>query len=71
MYIGRIQVEWKYYSTEFQTSATTDVSDQTVCTGLFTAREIALVFIELDAGWALELVWMFWRGHRSLAAARI
>jgi hypothetical protein len=34
-----------------------DVSGQTVCTGNFTAREK----LELEAGWELELVWMFWR----------
>jgi hypothetical protein len=32
----------------------------TVCPGHFTAREKAVVFIEFEAGWALELVWMFW-----------
>ena len=36
-----------------------DVTGQTVCTGHFTAREKALVFVVLEAGWALELVWMF------------
>jgi len=36
-----------------------NVSRQTVCTGHFTAREKVLVFIELEAEWALELVWMF------------
>ena len=36
-----------------------DVSGQTVCTGHFTAGEKVLVFFELEAGWALELVWMF------------
>ena len=36
-----------------------NVSRQTVCTGHFTAREKVLVFIELEAGWVLELVWMF------------
>jgi len=33
------------------------VSGQTVCTGHFTARDKALVLIELEAGWVLELVW--------------
>jgi hypothetical protein len=36
-----------------------DVSGQTVCPGHFTATGKALVFIKLEAGWALELVWMF------------
>jgi hypothetical protein len=38
-----------------------DVSDETQRPGHFSAREEALVFIELEAGWALELVWMFRR----------
>jgi hypothetical protein len=38
-----------------------DVGGQTVCPGHFMAREKALVFFELEAGWALELAWMFWR----------
>ena len=42
-----------------------DVSGQTACTGHFTAREKALVFIELD------LVWMFWRRESSVAPAKI
>jgi hypothetical protein len=29
------------------------MSSQTVCTGYFIARQKALVFIELEAGWAL------------------
>jgi hypothetical protein len=48
-----------------------DVGGQTVCTGHFTAGEIALVFIELEAGWLLELVGMFWRRDSSLAPAKI
>jgi hypothetical protein len=36
-----------------------DVSGQTVCTDHTTVREEALVFIGVEAGWALELVWMF------------
>ena len=32
---------------------------QTVCPGHFTATDKALVFIELEAGWALELVSTF------------
>ena len=47
------------------------VSGQTVCTGHFTARDKALVFIKLEAGWALELVWMFWRRDSSVAPAKI
>jgi hypothetical protein len=35
--------------------------------GHFTARKKALVFIELEAGWMLELVWMFWRRESSVA----
>jgi len=49
----------------------TDVSGQTVCPGHFTARDKALVVIELEAGWVLELVWMFWKKDRSFAAAKI
>jgi len=48
-----------------------DVSGQTVCPGHFAAREKTLVIIEVEAGWALELVWMFWRRHSSLASATI
>jgi hypothetical protein len=44
-----------------------DVSGQTVCTRHFIASEKALVFIELEAGWVLELVWIFWRRDSSLA----
>jgi hypothetical protein len=47
------------------------VSGQIVFTGQFTARGKALVFIELEAGWALELVWMFWRRDGSLVLAKI
>jgi len=47
------------------------VSGQTVCPGHFTAKENAVVFIELDAGWALELAWIFWRRDSSLASAKI
>ena len=46
------------------------MSDQTVCTGHFAARDMALVFIELDAGWVLELVWMFWRRDSSVVPAK-
>jgi hypothetical protein len=48
-----------------------DVSGQTVCPGHFTAREKALVFIELEAGWALELVWMLCRRDSSLVPAEV
>jgi hypothetical protein len=27
--------------------------------------------LELEAGWALELVWMFWRRDSSLAPAKV
>jgi len=30
-----------------------------------------VVFIELDAGWVLELVWMFWRRDSSVVPAKI
>jgi hypothetical protein len=33
--------------------------------------EKALVFIQLESGWVLELVWMFWRRDNSVAAATI
>jgi len=42
-----------------------------VCTGHFTVREKALDFIELEAGWVLELVWMFWTIDSSIAPAKI
>jgi len=48
-----------------------DVGGQTVCPGHFTATEIAVVFIEFEAGWALELAWMFWRRDSSLAPSKI
>jgi len=47
------------------------VSGQTVFTGHFTARNKALVFIELEAGWVLELVCIYWRGDSSLAPTKI
>jgi len=31
----------------------------------------AVVFIELEAGWALELVWMFWRKYSCPASDKI
>jgi hypothetical protein len=31
----------------------------------------ALVFMELEAGWMPELVWMFWRKDGSFAPAKI
>jgi hypothetical protein len=33
--------------------------------------EKALVFIELEGGWVLVLVWMFWRTDCAVAAAKI
>jgi len=36
-----------------------------------TARKKAVVFVELEAGWWLEVVWMFWRRDSSLASAKI
>jgi hypothetical protein len=48
-----------------------DLSGQTVWPGHFTAREKALVFIELGAGWVLELVWMFWRSSSFVSFAKI
>jgi len=47
------------------------VSGQTVRPGHFTAREKALVFTKLEAVWALELVWIFWRRDSSLAPTKI
>jgi hypothetical protein len=46
------------------------VSGESLCPGHFTSREKALVFIELDVGWVLELVWMFWRRDNYLASAK-
>jgi hypothetical protein len=31
----------------------------------------ALVYIELETGWVLQLVWMFWGRHSFLASAKI
>jgi len=42
-----------------------------VCPGHFTAREKVVVFIELEAGWALQLVWIFWRRDSYHAPAKI
>jgi hypothetical protein len=47
-----------------------DVSDETQPSGHFSAKEKALVYIELEAGWVLELVWVYWRSG-FLAAAKI
>ena len=47
------------------------MSGQTVCPGHFIARDKALVVIELEAGWALEMVWMFWRWDNSLVSAKL
>jgi hypothetical protein len=46
------------------------VIGHTVCPGHFAARDKSLVVIELDAGLALELVWMFLRRDNSLANAK-
>jgi hypothetical protein len=35
------------------------------------ATEKALVFIELETGWTLELAWIFWRKDSSLAPSKI
>jgi len=35
------------------------------------AKEIALVFIGLEAGWVEELDWMFWRKDSSIAPSKI
>jgi len=48
-----------------------DVRNETQSPGHITAREEAVVFIELEAGWPLELDWMFWRRGSSLAPAKI
>jgi len=48
-----------------------DAGGQSVCLGHFTAREKALVFIELEAEWALELAWMIWRKDSSLVPSKI
>jgi len=48
-----------------------DVNGQIVGIGQFTAREKAVVVIELNAGWALELVWMFCRRECAVACASI
>jgi hypothetical protein len=48
-----------------------DVSGQAICSGHFTAREKAVVFIELEVGWELELVWMFRRMYSCFATAKI
>jgi hypothetical protein len=42
-----------------------------VCHGHFTATEKAVVFIELETGWVLELVWMFWRRESLLPLLRL
>jgi hypothetical protein len=46
-----------------------DVSDETQSPGHFNAREEAVFFIELEAGWILD--WMFWRRVSSLAPTKI
>ena len=47
------------------------MSNETQPPGHFSAREKALVYIELEAGWVLELVRLFWRRYNSLASAKI
>jgi len=47
------------------------MSGQTVCTGYFTAREKVVVFIELEAVWVLQLVWIFWRRDSYHAPSKI
>jgi len=47
------------------------VSNETEPTGTLTVREKALIYIQLEAGWVLELVRMFWRRYSSLASAKI
>jgi len=48
-----------------------DMGGQTLCPGHFMATEKALNFNELEAGWVLELAWMFWRKDSSLALSKI
>jgi len=48
-----------------------DVSDETQSLSHFNAREEAMAFIELEAGWALELDWIFWRRVSSLVPTKI
>jgi len=46
-----------------------DVGGQTVCASHSTAREKALIFIEVEVGWVLELVCMLLRRDSSIAHA--
>jgi hypothetical protein len=39
--------------------------------GYFTAREKAVIFLKLEAGWVLELVWMFCRRDSSIVPVKI
>jgi len=48
-----------------------DVSGQTVGTTHFTTSVKDVVLLELEAGWVLELVWLFWRTDSSLVRATI
>jgi hypothetical protein len=48
-----------------------DVSDEIQSPGHFNAREEVVVFIELEAGWALELDCMFWRRVSFLVPTKI
>jgi len=45
------------------------VSDETQSLSHFNAREEAMAFIELEAGWALD--WIFWRRVSSLVPTKI
>jgi hypothetical protein len=47
------------------------VSDETQNPGHFNTREEAVVFIELEADWALELDCMFWRRVSFLVPTKI
>jgi hypothetical protein len=46
------------------------VSVQTALATLLSEKKLWF-FIELEAGWVLELVWMFWRKDGYVAAAKI
>jgi len=68
---GGRQVEWRYSCNDFYTCLYKDLSVRNVYPGRFTTREVTLVFIELEAEWAVELVRMFYRRDNSLAPAKI
>ena len=64
---GGRQVEWRYSSTDFNLA-----SRQMWVVRLSTlATLLPAKKLQLEAGWALELVWMFWRGDSSVASAKI